>query len=72
MRKIQRGNKHPIFTAIKQKQKGAKLEWINSYNMDSISILKYYNITYNQLEESKLSKTKDLEEAKTFKEKNIL
>ena len=68
MRKFYRtGVKHPLFTAVKQKQKGQKLEWINSYEYDSIAILKYYWITYNQLEESKLSKTKDLEEVKYSK-----
>lgn len=60
MKKVRRHNKHPVFIAIKQKQRWSRLEWINSYNLDSISILKKYNITYNQLEESKLSKTKDL------------
>lgn len=70
MRKIQRKNKHPVFVAIKQKQKGQRLERINSYNLDSISILKEYNITYNQLEESKLWKTKDIKEAKD--KKNII
>lgn len=62
MKKYKRKNNHPMFTAIKKKQKGTKLNWVNSYSLDSISILKYYNITYNQLEESKLSKTKDLKE----------
>jgi hypothetical protein len=42
MKKLKRGKKHPIFIAIKQKQKGVKLEWINSYNLDSIAILKSY------------------------------
>jgi hypothetical protein len=68
MKKVKRWwGKHPIFIAIKQKQKGSKLEWINSYKLDSISILKTYGITYNQLEESKLSKTKDLIEAENMK-----
>lgn len=67
MRKIPRGKKTPLFVAIKQKQKGQKLEWINSYSLDSISILKTYWITYNQLEESRLWKTKDLEEAQNTK-----
>lgn len=67
MRKYSRKNWHPLFTAVKQKQKGAKLEWITSYTLDSISILKKYWITYNQLEESRLSKTKDLEDGKSTK-----
>lgn len=58
---------HPIFTAIKQKQKWQKLEWINSYEYDSIAILKYYWITYDQLSESRLSKSKDLSEAQSTK-----
>jgi len=64
MRKMSRYNKHPVFTAVKQKQVWSKLVWINSYFYDSISILKKYHITYNQLEESKLVKTVNLEEAK--------
>lgn len=70
MKKIKRKWKPPIFIAIKHKQKGSRLEWINSYYLDSISILKAYNITYNQLEESKMSKTKDLIER--VDQKNIL
>jgi len=67
MKKRPRHKKHPIFVAIRQKQKGSNLKWINSYELDSISILNYYNITYNQLEESRLTKSKDLEDAKSTK-----
>lgn len=74
MRKIPRQNTYPIFTCVKQKQKGGKLEWIHSYSLDSISILNYYKITYNQLEESRLSKKTDLKEIRWFAklEKNII
>jgi hypothetical protein len=42
MKKIKRYNSHPIFIATKQKQKGSKLEFVNSYSLDSIAILKRY------------------------------
>ena len=71
MTKIKRYNKHPIFKVVKQKQKWGRLEFINSYKLDSISILKELGITYNQLEESKLSKTKDTKEINIIKEKNL-
>lgn len=74
MRKVPKINNHPMFICVKQKQKWAKLEWIHSYNLDSISILNYYHITYNQLEESRLSKKEDLKILKWFDklEKNII
>jgi len=60
MRKIQRPWKHPVFIATKQRlKKGWSLEFITSYNLDSLSIMKYYNITYDQLEASKITKSKD-------------
>jgi len=60
VRKIKRKDNHPVFIANTEKQKGAKLEFIDSFRIDSIWILKNFNITYNQLEDSRLTKTKDL------------
>lgn len=71
MHKIKRYKNHPIFKVTKQRQIGTRLEFINSYMLDSIAILKEYNITYNQLEESKLTKTKDKKEALQIKENNL-
>ena len=65
MKKIRRKNKPPIFIATKQRQKGDRLIQITQYSIDTIGIFKALNITYNQLEESKLTKTKNLEEGKT-------
>jgi len=67
MTKIRRQNQHPTFIVTKQRQKWWQLEFITQYKMDSISILKSLGVTYNQLEESKLSSTKNLETAKSTK-----
>lgn len=66
MRKISRFEKHPIFVCTKQKQVGQKLEYIQQYYVDSIEYMKLKNVTYDQLEESKLKKTKDIEEDEEF------
>lgn len=70
MRKISRYNNHPIFICTKQKQVGAKLEYIQQYHVDSIQYMKLKNITYDQLEESKLTKTKELQEDEEFTQEN--
>ena len=68
MKKISRYWNHPIFICTKQKQKGLQLESEKITEIDSIQILKNLSITYNQLEESKLEKTKTKE--KKEKENN--
>lgn len=68
MTKIKRGwNKPPIFIVTKQKQVWQQLKFVASYELDSIAILKNYGITYDQLEESKLEKTKKPEWYKKLK-----
>lgn len=59
VKKIKRKDNHPVFFATSQKQKGSKLEYQNSFSIDSISILKAGWITYNQLENSKMNKRKE-------------
>lgn len=70
MRKISRYEKHPIFICTKQKQVGQKLEYIQQYHVDSIQYMKLKNITYDQLEESKLKKTKEIQEDEDFTSNN--
>jgi hypothetical protein len=70
MRKISRNWNHPIFICTKQKQVGTKLEYVQQYFVDSIEYMKLKWISYDQLEESKLTKTKEVEESEDFTNKN--
>lgn len=72
MNKIQRGKKHPLFVVTKQKQIGSKLKHIQSWKNDTISELKAMKVTYNTLETSKMSRKKDLTEAKKINSKTNL
>lgn len=62
MKKISRWKYKPTFIVIKKKQKWINLIHVNSYRFDILGLLKWHNITYNTLEESKLAKTKDLKD----------
>lgn len=56
MRKIQRPYNYPTFEAVTQKDKWTRLEFINSFFVDSIGLMREMNITYDQLEASVLKK----------------
>ena len=60
VKKISRYDKHPLFKLIKERQIGNKLVWTQAYINDTIGEFKQYWITYNTLEESVMTKAKDL------------
>lgn len=69
-KKINRWDKTPLFRVKKQIQRWTKLETLHEYYLDSIGIMKMLNISYNQLEESRIKKIKHLENEE--KENNLI
>lgn len=55
MRKIRRYKKHPLFIMRREKQIKNNLEYFWEIKVDTITILKKLNITYNTLESSKFT-----------------
>ena len=62
VRKIRRWEKHPIFQLTKQKQKFSRLEYIQRYEIDTITMNKIQGITYDTLEESVMDRRKKKKE----------
>lgn len=68
MDKLSRGEWHPpIFIATRQRQKGAKVEYVNQFKVDNINMMKAFKLTYNTLEASKFKKKKKEEKEKAPK-----
>lgn len=53
-KKIRRGKKHPLFKITRQKYKRGKLDFMSAYIVDTISLLKFDKIEYDQLQSSKV------------------
>lgn len=56
VRKIRRWKKHPLFQLTKQKQKFSRLEYVQRYQIDTITMNNIDGITYDTLEESVMDK----------------
>jgi len=61
MRKISRWKAHPVFIATRQRQKWARLDYVNQFKIDTIWMMKAQWITYNTLEASKFKKREKIE-----------
>jgi len=59
---------HPKFMLIKQRQKFARLEWIQAYNIDTITLNNINKISYNTLQESIMDRKPRKQKTKTKNE----
>jgi len=60
MHKLRRGNIHPVFIASRKKQRGARLEMVNQFKIDTIELMKFDKLTYNTLESSRFESGKEV------------
>jgi len=60
MHKLRRGNIHPVFIASRKKQRGARLEMVNQFKIDTIELMKFDKLTYNTLESSRFESGKEI------------
>lgn len=75
MRKIKRGEKHPIFEITREKQMWNNLEMVNIHIIDTIALMKYDKLSYNTLETARFvnssdKKIWDIEEIKVTRKKS--